>query len=164
MKYIVTQQASGIEEIFIFSRAIHHKDMAEAVGNLKDHSNGIWRRLERVPISAGFIEGGRCVGNSESLMLTSRPEDTALLPWREASGAVRQCGEVTISRNGYIESLERELHAYRRHHKTGECLKCLSHGWDPEKSGPCPPYPECGRAFLESDQGDSRICPPRTPK
>jgi hypothetical protein len=83
MKYIVTKQKDGAEEIFVFPKAVHHKDMAEAVGYLKDRSdNGRdWRRLERKPIAAGFVKGGKCVGNSESLMLSSRPEDTALLPW-----------------------------------------------------------------------------------
>lgn len=83
MKYIVTKQPDGTEEIFIFPKAVHHKDMAEAVGYLKDHARdgSTWRRLERDPVSAGFVEGGKCVGNSESLMLSSRPEDTDLLPW-----------------------------------------------------------------------------------
>lgn len=83
MKYIVTKQENGTEEIFIFPRAVHHKDMAQTVEHLKHHPDdgSGWRRLHREPISAGFVEGGKCVGNSESLMLASRPEDTALLPW-----------------------------------------------------------------------------------
>lgn len=72
------------------------------------------------------------------------------------SSDVRRCGEVTISRNGYIGNLERELGAYRRHHKTGECLKCLLNGWDPEKNGHCPPYPECGRSFPENADVEAR--------
>jgi len=70
------------------------------------------------------------------------------------SSDVRRSGAVTICRNGYVEKLESELKAYRRHHQTGECLKCLLNGWDPEESGPCPPYPECGRAFPKNVQGD----------
>jgi hypothetical protein len=86
MKYIVTKQSDDTEEIFIFPDAVHHKDMAQAVEHLKYHpaDRTAWRRLYREPISAGFVEGGKCVGNSESLMLTSRPEDTALLPWMNA--------------------------------------------------------------------------------
>lgn len=86
MKYIVTKQENGTEEIFIFPKSVHHKDMAEAVGFLKDRSGAgsSWKRLIREPISAGFVEGGKCLGNSESLMLASRTEDTALLPWMNA--------------------------------------------------------------------------------
>ena len=83
MKYIVTSREDGTEEIFVFPDTVHHKDMAEAVGHLKEHDRlvyGKWKRVERLPVSAGFVEGGKCVGNSESLMLKSRPEDTKLLP------------------------------------------------------------------------------------
>jgi hypothetical protein len=84
MKYIVTKQENGTEEIFIFPEAVHHKDMAEAVQYLKEHDRlvyGKWRRIEREPISAGFVRGGKCEGNSESLGLRSRPQDSDLLPW-----------------------------------------------------------------------------------
>ena len=84
MKYIVTKTPEGTEEIFIFPKAVHHNDMAEAVQRLKKHDPLLyakWERITREPISAGFVEGGKCVGNSESLMLASRPEDTDLLPW-----------------------------------------------------------------------------------
>jgi hypothetical protein len=86
MKYIVTKQENGTEEIFIFPDSVYHKDMAEAVGYLKDRSdNGRdWRRLDREPISAGFVRGGKCEGNSESLGLRSRPQDSDLLPWMNA--------------------------------------------------------------------------------
>lgn len=82
MKYITTKLPDGTEEIFIFPKSVHHTDMAEAVCFLKDHPNDRagWRRIHRKPISAGFVEGGKCVGNSESLMLASRAEDTNLLP------------------------------------------------------------------------------------
>lgn len=84
MKYIVTKQPDGTEEIFIFPDSVYHKDMAEAVGFLKLHDRlipGRWTRIERKPISAGFVRGGQCVGISESINLRSRPDaDTALLP------------------------------------------------------------------------------------
>lgn len=91
MKYITTKQEDGTEEIFIFPRAVHHKDMAQAVEHLKQHNDdgSGWRRLLREPISAGFVEGGKCVGRSESLRLSSRPEDTALLPWSSTEGQTR---------------------------------------------------------------------------
>jgi hypothetical protein len=82
-KYIVTKREDDTEEIFVFPKAIHHKDMAEAVEHLKEHDTlvyGKWKRIHRQPISAGFVEGGKCVGVSESLGLRSRPEDTTLLP------------------------------------------------------------------------------------
>ena len=79
MKYIVTKNEKGQEEIFIFSKEISHDCMAEAVMGIKNQSFGNWRRVRRKPISAGFIEGGECVGRSESLGLESREEDTKLL-------------------------------------------------------------------------------------
>jgi len=79
MKYIVTKQPNGTEEIFTFPREVPHVIMAEAVARLKNQSWGDWQRITREPISAGFVEGGQCVGKSESLSLSSRPEDTALL-------------------------------------------------------------------------------------
>ena len=79
MKYITTKQPDGTEEIFTFPRSVHHDCMAEILGHIRSQSRGDWKRVRRVPISAGFVEGGKCVGMSESLSLRSRPEDTALL-------------------------------------------------------------------------------------
>jgi len=82
MKYIVTKTEDGTEEIFTFPAAVYHSDMADAVQRLKKHDPlvyGRWERITRTPISAGFVRGGECVGNSESMMLKSRPEDTDLL-------------------------------------------------------------------------------------
>ncbi len=79
MKYIVTKSEEGLEEIFVFSREINHNIMAEAVFALRDSGHGNWKRIRRKPIAAGFVEGGRCCGRSESLNLGSRPEDTRLL-------------------------------------------------------------------------------------
>lgn len=82
MEYIVTEHENGTEEIFTFPDSIYHKDMAEVVEHLKEHDRliyGKWKRVKREPISAGFIKGGKCVGMSESLMLSSRPQDTDLL-------------------------------------------------------------------------------------
>ena len=84
MKYIVTRQPDGPEEIFIFPKAVHHDCMAEILGHIRNQSFSGWRRIHREPVSAGFIEGGKCVGESESLGLRSRPEDSALLPWPNA--------------------------------------------------------------------------------
>lgn len=79
MKYIVTKQEDGTEEIFIFPRTVNHDCMAEMLSYIKDQSWGHWTRIMREPISAGFIEDGVCVGRSETLRLASRPEDTAML-------------------------------------------------------------------------------------
>jgi len=82
MKYIVTTDPDGLEEIFIFPCTVPHNIMAEAVCFMRNQTCGNWRRIERTPISAGFIGGGICTGKSESLHLSSRPQDTELLcPW-----------------------------------------------------------------------------------
>jgi hypothetical protein len=79
MKYIVTQQTDGKEEIFIFPNTVHHDCMAEILGHIKDKSFGAWKRVCREPVSAGFVKDGQCVGESESLGISSRPQDTDLL-------------------------------------------------------------------------------------
>ena len=81
MKYIVTRQEDGTEEIFVFPREVHHDCMAEVLGSIRNQSFRPWKRIHREPVSAGFVEGGKCVGMSESLGLRSRQQDTALLPW-----------------------------------------------------------------------------------
>jgi len=78
MKYIVTSNEEGLEEIFIFPDTVNHNVMAESVEFMKNQ-HGNWKRIERIPISAGFIEGGKCVGRSESLDIASRPQDSKLL-------------------------------------------------------------------------------------
>jgi len=64
--------------MFTFPDSVQHDVMAMAVVNLKNQTHGDWKRVERQVVSAGFIEGGVCVGKSESLGLLSRPEDTEL--------------------------------------------------------------------------------------
>jgi hypothetical protein len=79
MKYIVTKDESGKEEIFLFPNNVHHDAMAEVLNHIKNQTWGDWERVRRKPIAAGFIEKGECVGRSESLRLESRPIiDTAL--------------------------------------------------------------------------------------
>jgi hypothetical protein len=79
MKYIVTKDETGVEEIFVFSSRIHHDAMAEMLDCIKNQTHGNWQRIYREPISAGFIDSnGKCFGNSETLGLQSRPEDTLL--------------------------------------------------------------------------------------
>lgn len=82
MKYIVTKNEEEVEEIFIFPESVHHDCMAEILDCIRNQSWGNWRRVGRKAISAGFIKGGLCTGRSESLSLSSRPQDSLLLPWK----------------------------------------------------------------------------------
>lgn len=66
-KYIVFEDDHGLEDIIIFSE-------------LQQHANIL--RLGLTPVSAGFIEitseSLHCYGDSISLNLKSRPEDTKI--------------------------------------------------------------------------------------
>ena len=55
--------------------------MAESFEGIKNKTHGNWKRIYRVPVSAGFVDNdGNCFGKSESLSLESRKkEDTLLL-------------------------------------------------------------------------------------
>jgi len=80
MKYIVMKDEEGKEELFTFPCSVHHDAMAEVLGRIKNHTHGDWHRIFRQPIAAGFISaGGQCYGKSETLKLSSRPEDSTLL-------------------------------------------------------------------------------------
>lgn len=79
MKYIITAQDNKKEEIFIFPCEVNHDCMAEMIARIRDKMHGDWRRINRTPVSAGFIEGGECVGESETLRLKSRPQDSSFL-------------------------------------------------------------------------------------
>jgi len=71
MKYVTFDGHNG-EQIIIFPKIIQHSVMAEDVAR---SSFGGMR-----PISAGFVVGGQCVGESESLRMKSRLDvDTALI-------------------------------------------------------------------------------------
>jgi hypothetical protein len=71
MKYVTFDSHNG-EEIIIFPRVIQHSSLAAQVTSL---SFGGMR-----PISAGFVEGGQCIGESLSLRMKSRGDiDTALI-------------------------------------------------------------------------------------
>lgn len=82
MKYIVTKSEEGVEEIFVFPSKVHHDAMMQSLVGIKNQTYGQWQRVFREPVSAGFIgSNGQCYGSSETLGLSSRPEeDTAL--WR----------------------------------------------------------------------------------
>lgn len=74
MKYIVTTNCDNYdkEEIFIFNENIHHDCMAEAIEGIKNQSHGNWDRQYHKPIAAGFTDGRKCWGRSETLGLGSR--------------------------------------------------------------------------------------------
>jgi len=80
MKFITTRSDEDKEELFIFPKSIDHDAMAEALDRIRNQTHGNWRRVFRDPISAGFIDKNwMCYGNSETLNLVARPEDTELL-------------------------------------------------------------------------------------
>jgi hypothetical protein len=72
MKYIVTKTEEGKEEIFIFPKSINHDCMMEALRGIRSESTGRWTRIHRKAIAAGFTDGVRCIGRSETLQLDSR--------------------------------------------------------------------------------------------
>jgi len=81
VKYIcVTDEQGQNEEIFVFPRSVHHSVFADMVGFMPNTSGPNWERIVRKPVSAGFVDrNGHCHGNSETLRLKSRPEDTNIL-------------------------------------------------------------------------------------
>lgn len=81
MKYIV-MEVDGKELIFTFPRYVDHDRMLEGIQAVRLGPNMCWTRKfrEGEAIAAGFVEGGRCIGHSETLGLKSRGDaDTALL-------------------------------------------------------------------------------------
>lgn len=73
MKYIVTKtEEGGKEEIFIFPKSINHDCMMEALRVIRTETHGGWTRVRRQAIAAGFTDGRRCIGRSETLRLDSR--------------------------------------------------------------------------------------------
>jgi len=83
MKYIVTRQEDGSEEIFLFANSVPHDCMGEQLGLIRNPTHGTWGRVYREPIAAGYVyvyPDLGCYGRSEALDLESRGNaDTALL-------------------------------------------------------------------------------------
>lgn len=81
MKYIVTKTPENVEEVFTFPDTINHDDMMNGIKRVKynnfDRPNIL--RIPREPISAGFVVDNKCVGESVTLKLSSRRDDTKLL-------------------------------------------------------------------------------------
>lgn len=82
-KYVVTSCEEQGLQIFIFPTNIDHDSFAEVLSHIKYNINGNpsnWQRFYRPPVSAGFTDGSRCWGRSETLDLNSSPErDSSLL-------------------------------------------------------------------------------------
>ena len=80
MKYIATKTGDEQEEIFVFPNSVDHDAMAEVLGCIKNHTYDPWERVFREPVSAGFVShDGKCYGESVTLRLKSRIEDSILL-------------------------------------------------------------------------------------
>lgn len=78
MKYVVLADEEVGEHMFIFPKCFDHDAFAEVQSYIKTGGSN-WTRQFRKPVSAGFTDGNRCYGRSESLNLDSRKEDTELL-------------------------------------------------------------------------------------
>jgi hypothetical protein len=79
MKYVVVSSDEQGQQLFIFPKNINHDSFAEILNHIKIGEGRNWKRIQRKPISAGFTDGVKCYGKSESLNLSSRQEDTELL-------------------------------------------------------------------------------------
>ncbi|GAC1605795.1 MAG: hypothetical protein NVS3B3_04340 [Aquirhabdus sp.] len=78
MKYVVVHSEETGEQLFTFPKNINHDAFADVLRRIKTEGRN-WTRPFRKPISAGFTDGNRCYGRSETLDLDSRPVDTELL-------------------------------------------------------------------------------------
>ena len=78
MKYVVVDSEAG-EQMFIFPKNIDHDAFTEVLSYIRQGSKRDWNRIHRKPVSAGFTDGTRCYGRSETLVMASRIDDTALL-------------------------------------------------------------------------------------
>lgn len=84
MKYIVYQDGDK-EHLVAFPRSINHDRMAEAMEALRFGSDRNWHRRQGAVLAAGFIDGNKCHGRSETLGISSRGDaDTALLRTQSA--------------------------------------------------------------------------------
>jgi hypothetical protein len=80
MCFITTETKEGKKDVFVFPSDIDHVDMAEVLNNIKDKTHGMWTRIRRKPISAGFVDKDlNCYGRSNTLGLDSSSHDSDLL-------------------------------------------------------------------------------------
>lgn len=78
MKYVVLKP-NDKELIFIFAKSIDHDRFVEAMEAMRYGDKSNWERLYPNPISAGFTDGVKCFGRSETLDLDSRKEIDSFL-------------------------------------------------------------------------------------
>lgn len=78
MKYVVVEDKSGSEQLIVFPKVFDHDAFADVLSYIRVGGSN-WRREFRKPVSAGFTDGKRCYGRSETLNLNSRHVDTDLL-------------------------------------------------------------------------------------
>ena len=82
LKYVVTQDEDGVEEIFVFPKRYNHDDFAQDINGLRvrdPNNHREWARKYKEPIAAGFTDGSHCHGRSETLDLSSRGDRDAML-------------------------------------------------------------------------------------
>ncbi len=79
MKYVTVRSDKSGEQLFIFPKNIDHNRFAEVLNNIKHGEANNWTRIYHEVISAGFTDGVKCYGGSETLGVKSRPFDTELL-------------------------------------------------------------------------------------
>jgi len=88
MKYVVVSSEEAGEQLFIFPNNIDHDEFASVLSYIK-HGGRNWTRPLRMPVSAGFTDGVRCYGMSETLGLGSRIDDAKIL----ATGGTKEEGK-----------------------------------------------------------------------
>lgn len=97
MKFVTFLDYHG-EQIIVFPDHIQHLQFAKAVNNAS--------YSDMRPIAGGFVVNGECVGESVSLGMSSRPEDTELL--KTLQGSNSGIG-ITIGRPDYPIGIERGI-------------------------------------------------------
>ena len=80
MKYVCFKDGEGREFIVTFPEQFVHLDVSNSIVRMRKDFERSMARYDLHPVSAGFVtRDGSCHGKSESLRLSSRPEDTAIL-------------------------------------------------------------------------------------
>ena len=79
MKYVVVNSDECGDQLFVFPKNINHDSFSDILSTIEETVLGKLDNFYRQPVSAGFTDGLRCHGRSETLNLVSRPQDTDLL-------------------------------------------------------------------------------------
>lgn len=97
MKFVTFKDYHG-EQIIVFPDHIQHLQFARATQQAA-HS-------DMEPIAGGFVIDGECVGESISLGMSSRPEDTELLKTLQGNRYVTSRVDYRTERHEEIKSKE----------------------------------------------------------